>query len=223
MKIAALIVETKGFNRVIITAIIVAGILAGLETSASLAERNHAFTRFFDGLILFIFAAEAVLKIVAHGRRPWRLLHRSVECFRLCRAGPLPHAGRGSIRSGVAPRAGAAASPARHCVAKATIVSRRSPQELLRDGIRLPPPRLAVLHLRRRRCAFIQTNTRPSSLAVCQSRCFRSFQLITLEKLAGCLCGGAAGRRISRHPLFHQLHLHRNNDHAESVHRRDHE
>lgn len=71
MRFAARIVETKWFNRLIIGAIVVAGILAGVETSAGLVERHHGTLRFFDGLILAIFAAEAALKMAAHGRRPW--------------------------------------------------------------------------------------------------------------------------------------------------------
>ena len=57
MKIAARIVETPWFNRVIIAAIIVAGVLAGVETNAAFAERNQALLHLLDGIILFIFGA----------------------------------------------------------------------------------------------------------------------------------------------------------------------
>ena len=72
MKLAARIVETKTFNRLIIAAIVVAGVLAGIETSAAMVDRHHTALRFFDVLILSIFGVEAVLKIAAHGSRPWR-------------------------------------------------------------------------------------------------------------------------------------------------------
>ncbi len=72
MKFAARIVETKTFNRLIIATIVIAGVLAGIETSGAMVERYHALLRFFDGLILSIFGVEAVLKMAAHGRRPWR-------------------------------------------------------------------------------------------------------------------------------------------------------
>ena len=71
MRFAARIVETKSFNRLIIAAIVLAGMLAGIETNAGFVERNHGVLRFFDGLILAVFAAEAALKMAAHGRRPW--------------------------------------------------------------------------------------------------------------------------------------------------------
>jgi voltage-gated sodium channel len=72
MKFAARIVETKTFNRLIIATIVVAGVLAGIETNNALVERHHDLLRFLDVFILAIFGAEAVLKIAAHGSRPWR-------------------------------------------------------------------------------------------------------------------------------------------------------
>jgi voltage-gated sodium channel len=72
MKFAARIVETKTFNRLIIATIVVAGVLAGIETNGALVERHHDLLRFLDVFILAIFGAEAVLKIGAHGRHPWR-------------------------------------------------------------------------------------------------------------------------------------------------------
>ena len=72
MKFAARTVETKTFNRLIIATIVVAGVLAGIETNGALVERHHALLRFLDVVILSIFGLEAVLKIAAHGRRPWR-------------------------------------------------------------------------------------------------------------------------------------------------------
>ena len=72
MKLAARIVETKIFNRLIIATIVVAGVLAGLETNAAFVERHHGLLHLLDSLILGVFGLEAVLKIAAHGRRPWR-------------------------------------------------------------------------------------------------------------------------------------------------------
>lgn len=54
MRFAARFVETKTFNRVVIAAIIVAGVLAGIETSAAVVDRYHTALRFFDVLILSI-------------------------------------------------------------------------------------------------------------------------------------------------------------------------
>jgi voltage-gated sodium channel len=72
MKFAARTAETKTFSRLIIAVIVVAGVLAGVETNAAFVERHHAVLRFLDGFILFIFGAEAALKMAAHGRAPWR-------------------------------------------------------------------------------------------------------------------------------------------------------
>jgi voltage-gated sodium channel len=72
MNFAARVVETKTFNRLIIAMIVVAGVLAGVETNAALVERHHGLLRSLDALILAIFGVEAVLKMAAHGRRPWR-------------------------------------------------------------------------------------------------------------------------------------------------------
>ncbi len=72
MKFAARTVETKTFNRLIIAMIVVAGVLAGVETNAALVEDHHTLLRSLDALILGIFGLEAALKMAAHGRRPWR-------------------------------------------------------------------------------------------------------------------------------------------------------
>ena len=72
MRLAARIVQTKAFDRVIIAAILVAGVSAGLETNAAIAERHYVILRIFDGIILSIFGVEAALKMAAHGRQPWR-------------------------------------------------------------------------------------------------------------------------------------------------------
>lgn len=71
MKSAVRIVESKAFSRLILAIIVLAGVLTGIETNAAFVERHHALLRSFDALILVIFAAEAALKIAAHGRRPW--------------------------------------------------------------------------------------------------------------------------------------------------------
>jgi voltage-gated sodium channel len=72
MRFAARIVETKTFNRLIIAIIVIAGVLAGIETNGATVERHHSLLRFLDVLILSIFGLEALLKIAAHGRHPWR-------------------------------------------------------------------------------------------------------------------------------------------------------
>ena len=72
MKFAARTVETKTFNRLIIAVIMVAGVQAGIETNAAIVEQHYGLLRFLDAIILIIFGVEAVLKMAAHGSRPWR-------------------------------------------------------------------------------------------------------------------------------------------------------
>ena len=81
MRFAARTVETKLFNRLIIATIVIAGVLAGIETNGAFVERHHDLLRIFDGLILAIFGAEALLKMAAHGSRPWRYFGDSWNVF----------------------------------------------------------------------------------------------------------------------------------------------
>ena len=81
MKLAARIVETKTFNRLIIATIVVAGVLAGIETNGALVERHHTLLRSLDVLILAIFGVEALLKMAAHGSRPWRYFGDACNVF----------------------------------------------------------------------------------------------------------------------------------------------
>lgn len=65
------IVEAKAFHHIIVAVIVLAGVVAGLETSPALRERYGAMLLGLDNLILGIFVIEALLKMAAHGRRPW--------------------------------------------------------------------------------------------------------------------------------------------------------
>lgn len=49
-----------------------AGVLAGFETSLALMAAHGALFHALDRLILGVFIVEALLKMAAHGRRPWR-------------------------------------------------------------------------------------------------------------------------------------------------------
>src|SRR5512135_218626 len=65
------IVEAVWFHHGIVTVIVLAGIVAGLETSPALVQRYGATFHALDLLILGVFVLEALLKMAAHGRRPW--------------------------------------------------------------------------------------------------------------------------------------------------------
>ena len=68
--LAKKITDAKLFRLFIILVILLAGLLAGLETSGALVARFGGLFRVLDASVLVIFVAEITLKIVAHGRRP---------------------------------------------------------------------------------------------------------------------------------------------------------
>lgn len=61
----------KPFQRFIVGTIVLAGIVAGLETDADLVARHAAVFSVLDFIIISIFIIEALLKMAAHGARPW--------------------------------------------------------------------------------------------------------------------------------------------------------
>jgi voltage-gated sodium channel len=64
-------VEANWFHRTIVAVILLAGVLAGLETSAVVRERHDSLLRALDALVLGVFIVEMALKLAAHGRKPW--------------------------------------------------------------------------------------------------------------------------------------------------------
>jgi voltage-gated sodium channel len=68
----AKIVAAKWFHHFIVAVIVVAGVVAGLETSPAIMARYGGMLLALDQIILGIFVVEALLKMAAHGRRPWR-------------------------------------------------------------------------------------------------------------------------------------------------------
>jgi voltage-gated sodium channel len=66
------LVEAKAFHHFTVAVIVVAGVVAGLETSPTIMARHGALLLGLDKVILGIFIVEALLKMAAHGRQPWR-------------------------------------------------------------------------------------------------------------------------------------------------------
>jgi voltage-gated sodium channel len=66
------VICARWFQRSIVAVILLAGVVAGLETSPSLMELHAPFLRGLDKFILGVFIVEALLKMAAHGRHPWR-------------------------------------------------------------------------------------------------------------------------------------------------------
>ena len=65
-------VASKAFHHVIVAVIVIAGVVAGLETSPALMAQHGALLHGLDKIILGIFIVEALLKMASHGRQPWR-------------------------------------------------------------------------------------------------------------------------------------------------------
>ena len=64
------IVDSKPFRAIIIAVILLAGVLAGVETSAAMLAQHGALLHALDLAVLTIFIIEIVLKLASHGRRP---------------------------------------------------------------------------------------------------------------------------------------------------------
>ena len=74
-------VEANWFHRTIVAVILLAGVLAGLETSAAVRERHGSLLRLIDALVLGVFIVEMALKLAAHGRKPWLYFHDGWNVF----------------------------------------------------------------------------------------------------------------------------------------------
>ena len=70
IQFARQLTQSAAFRTFIIVVIVLAGVLAGLETSASLAARHAEWLHALNLVVVGIFLAEIALKLVAHGRRP---------------------------------------------------------------------------------------------------------------------------------------------------------
>lgn len=75
------IVEAKAFRHFIVGVILLAGVVAGLETHPALMAEHGPMLLALDKLILGIFIVEALLKMAAHGRQPWRYFANGWNVF----------------------------------------------------------------------------------------------------------------------------------------------
>jgi voltage-gated sodium channel len=65
------IVDASWFQRLVILTILIAGILAGIETDAGMVSTHGPTLRALDAIVLGIFIVEAVLKLTSRCPRPW--------------------------------------------------------------------------------------------------------------------------------------------------------
>ena len=75
------IVAAKAFHHVIVAVIVLAGLVAGLETSPKVMAQYGTLLLGLDKFILVAFVLEALLKMGSHGRQPWRYFADSWNVF----------------------------------------------------------------------------------------------------------------------------------------------
>jgi voltage-gated sodium channel len=79
--LAQRLVLHRAFQGAVIAIILLAGVLAGLETSPALVARHGALLHGLDRVVLAVFVVELALKLLAAGRAPWRYFADGWNCF----------------------------------------------------------------------------------------------------------------------------------------------
>jgi voltage-gated sodium channel len=75
------IANAHWFSRFITIVILLAGVLVGAETYPSVIARHGDTLHVIDAIIIWIFAAEVVIKMVAEAPKPWRYFKDGWNCF----------------------------------------------------------------------------------------------------------------------------------------------
>lgn len=75
------IADSNQFKNAITLVIIIAGVLVGIQTYEAYAERNHKILELLDGIILWIFVAEIIIKMLGEGRKPWNYFKNGWNIF----------------------------------------------------------------------------------------------------------------------------------------------
>ena len=75
------VVHARWFETTILVVILLAGVLAGLETSPVLVARYGTLLEALDFAVLAIFIVEIALKLAVHGRQPWRYFREGWNVF----------------------------------------------------------------------------------------------------------------------------------------------
>lgn len=65
------VTSAPAFQRFILGLILLAGVLVGLETSPAVMEKAGGLLHAIDKVVLWLFVGELVLRLGAHGSRPW--------------------------------------------------------------------------------------------------------------------------------------------------------
>ncbi len=78
---AGRIVSARWFQRFVILTILLAGVLAGIETDAAMLASHGPVLRALDRIVLGVFIVECLLKIVACSPRPWNYFRDGWNVF----------------------------------------------------------------------------------------------------------------------------------------------
>ena len=73
--------EARLFQRFVLGLILFAGVLVGLETSATLMERAGGWLHLLDRIVLALFVGELLLRIGSFGPKPWRFFTDAWNIF----------------------------------------------------------------------------------------------------------------------------------------------
>ena len=79
--ICSKIIKAKLFDNFIIGIILFAGLLVGVQTYKEFANRHIEILTFLDSLVLAIFTLEAIIKILAEGKRPINYFRNAWNVF----------------------------------------------------------------------------------------------------------------------------------------------
>ncbi|MBX2828600.1 MAG: ion transporter [Flavobacteriaceae bacterium] len=81
VKLCKKIAESKWFQNSITIAILIAGVLVGIATYPEFSEKHHGILELLNKIILWIFVAEVVIKMIAEGKKPWRYFYDGWNVF----------------------------------------------------------------------------------------------------------------------------------------------
>ncbi|MFM7103788.1 MAG: ion transporter [Verrucomicrobiota bacterium] len=76
--------ESRPFQQAVLAAVLLAGVLAGLETDAGLVARHGLLLHRLDQGILALFTVEIVLKLASRGSRWWEFFRDPWNLFDFC-------------------------------------------------------------------------------------------------------------------------------------------
>ncbi len=78
---AKFLTTRKSFEYFILSVIVMAGVVVGLETSPDLVARFSTGLHVINQTVLWIFVVEAALKLIAEGKQPWRYFQSPWNIF----------------------------------------------------------------------------------------------------------------------------------------------